>query len=102
MRPPSPSIVREKIEIPGQNLYGIGDIDVTKISNMGGSTNFTPSSLGGSSKSKSKSTSKTTGEADRYHEVNTQIAKVNAELSKLEKQSQKTLGGDLLKNLNKQ
>ena len=77
--------------------YTLGNANVTYKTTA---KNFTGS--GSSSKSKSKSTSKTKGEADRYHEVNTQIAKVNAELSKLEKQSQKTLGGDLLKNLNKQ
>lgn len=78
------------------------DINVkTNKRNIGGKISTSVNTSTTKNKTKNKE-AKTKGEADRYHEVNTQIAKVNAELSKLEKQSQKTLGGDLLKNLNKQ
>ena len=41
-------------------------------------------------------------EADRYHEVDTQISKVDKSLQSLQSQQKKLFGSDLLNNLNKQ
>ena len=74
----------------------------------GKKTNFAPASSSSSKKSSGGSSSKpktidpVKAEADRYHEVNTQITKVTNSLKKLTSQVEKLVGKRLLENLNEQ
>ena len=74
----------------------------------GKKTNFSPASSSsgkkssGGSSSKPKTIDPVKAEADRYHEVNTQITKVTNSLKKLTSQVEKLVGKRLLENLNEQ
>ena len=76
------------------------NLKVTKNKhNLGG--NF-KGSLGDGGNSKNKKAKKRESEKDPYQRVNTRLDHINASLEKLEKQKERLLGGDGLKNLMKQ
>ena len=77
----------------------------TKVNFTGGNRNFTPGGTGGGKSgggSSKKKEAKVKSDVDIYHKVNTQIAKVDNTLKKLQRQEEKTFGEKLLNNLQKQ
>ena len=69
----------------------------------GGSFARAPSnSGGGGSSAEAKTVDYSNEEADRYHEVDTQIKKVDNSLKQLQSQTKKLVGEELIENLNKQ
>lgn len=89
--------------VPSQTNFTVN----TNKQNIGKNTNFAKS-LGNSSSKKSggsskpKQVDKSKDEFDRYHKVNTQIEKIENSLKKVQSQQNKLVGGNLIKNLNKQ
>lgn len=93
----------ETIEPKTDNYIVPDDMNIkvkTNKHNVGNKINTAISPSGKNPKGKSNSLTK--GEADRYHQVNTQIAKIDKSLQRLENTQKKVLGSDLLKNLNNQ
>jgi hypothetical protein len=76
----------------------------------GSFNNYSSKNKGGGSPGSSKSGSSSSGsnkkhiddEFDRYHEINTQISKVESSLKKLQSQQNKFTGAKLIQNLNQQ
>ena len=92
----------EKIQvavIKGKESGG-GIKGLTAISNTKQQANSLKNQKGKSGSKKSKNTSN--DKLDRYQEVNNQLAETNAELKKIQSQTDKLTGPDLVKNLNSQ
>ena len=91
-----------------QASYVTFDKNSTVKSNGGKKKNFTlPSNQGGGKKSggsKAKPSKKDPNkeELDRYQKVNVQLKEIGKQLTALDKQKKKLLGGDLVRNLNDQ
>ena len=101
----------ETIEPLTQPYFEFTGQNVTLQKGSSSAKNFTtsPSSKsgggkkgGGGSSSKAKKIDPLDEEADRYHKINTQIAKVENQLKKVQSQQQKLVGAKLIENLNKQ
>lgn len=81
------------------------DITVPVIKSLKKSNNFVnykPSSTKSGSSGSSKSKNTSTDKVDRYQEVNNQLAETSAELEKIQSQTDKLTGPELVQNLNKQ
>ena len=92
----------EKIQvavIKGKESGG-GIKGLTAISDTKQQANSLKNQKGKSGSKKSKNTSN--DKLDRYQEVNNQLAETNAELKKIQSQTDKLTGPDLVKNLNSQ
>lgn len=63
---------------------------------------FTKSPSNSGSGGEAKEVEQNTDQADIYHEVNTQIQKVENSMKQLQSQTKKLVGADLIENLNKQ
>ena len=74
-----------------------GSANNYSATNKGGGS---PSKGSSGSSSKPKKVDKIENETDRYHEVDTQIQKVENGLKKIERQQKKTFGADFLESLN--
>ena len=94
--------VTEEIEDQTFTYYTLGKGQTFKTSESSGARSFTksPSNSGGGGEA--KEVDQNTDEADIYHEVDTQIKKVENSMKQLQSQTKKLVGADLIENLNKQ
>lgn len=93
---------KKSIGLKGLSKKAGGSYNNHSSKNKGGGKPSKSSGGGGSKAKEPNKMDKLDDQADRYHKVNTQIAKVENSLKKLTSQEDKLVGAKLIANLNKQ
>lgn len=95
-----PEYTYTETEYPAdEQVYGIGDLELTKTNDSG--SNFTPTAPS-SKGSKPKVEKLEEDPHDRYHDVNIELKQISNQLEKIQEEQKRLVGADLIKNLQEQ